>query len=111
MLLNSILLQAAAAPTGSGLGSITSLLPLLIIVVVFYFFMIRPQMKKQKDQNKFRQELQKGDKIVTIAGIHGKLVEIQDTTFTMEIEGGVRMKIEKSAVSMENSMALNKEVK
>jgi preprotein translocase subunit YajC len=94
-----------------GQNPIVSFLPILLIIVVFYFFMIRPQMKKQKDQNKFRQELQKGDKIVTIAGIHGKLVEIQDTTFTMEIEGGVRMKIEKSAVSMENSMALNKEVK
>ena len=107
MLLNSILLMAPQP----GQNPIVSFLPILLIIVVFYFFMIRPQMKKQKDQNKFRQELQKGDKIVTIAGIHGKLVEIQDTTFTMEIEGGVRMKIEKSAVSMENSMALNKEVK
>jgi preprotein translocase subunit YajC len=91
-----------------GQNPIISFLPIILIIVVFYFFMIRPQMKKQKDQNKFRQELQKGDKIVTIAGIHGKLVEIQDTTFTMEVEGGMRMKIEKSAVSMENSMALNK---
>jgi len=107
MLLNSILLMAPQP----GQNPIISFLPILLIIVVFYFFMIRPQMKKQKDQNKFRQELQKGDKIVTIAGIHGKLVEIQDTTFTMEIEGGVRMKIEKSAVSMENSMALNKEVR
>lgn len=91
-----------------GQNPIISFLPIILIIVVFYFFMIRPQMKKQKDQNKFRQELQKGDKIVTIAGIHGKIVEVQDTTFTMEVEGGMRMKIEKSAVSMENSMALNK---
>jgi preprotein translocase subunit YajC len=104
MLLNSILLMAPQP----GQNPIISFLPIILIIVVFYFFMIRPQMKKQKDQNKFRQELQKGDKIVTIAGIHGKLVEIQDTTFTMEVEGGMRMKIEKSAVSMENSMALNK---
>ncbi len=92
-----------------GQNPIISFLPILLIIVVFYFFMIRPQMKKQKQQNTFRQELKKGDKIVTIAGIHGKLVEVQDKTFIMEIEGGVRMKIEKSAVSMENSMALNKE--
>lgn len=104
MLLNSILLMAPQP----GQNPIMSFLPLILIIVVFYFFMIRPQMKKQKDQNKFRQELQKGDKIVTIAGIHGKIVEVQDTTFTMEVEGGMRMKIEKSAVSMENSMALNK---
>jgi preprotein translocase subunit YajC len=108
MLLNSILLQAAAAPTGSGLGSITSLLPLLIIVVVFYFFMIRPQMKKQKDQNKFRQEIKKGDKIVTVGGLHGKIAEVQDKTFIIEVEGGMRLKFEKSSVSMENSIALNK---
>jgi preprotein translocase subunit YajC len=104
MLLNSILLMAPQP----GQNPIISFLPIILIIVVFYFFMIRPQMKKQKDQNKFRQELQKGDKIVTIAGIHGKIVEVQDTTFTMEVEGGMRMKIEKSAVSMENSMALNK---
>jgi len=87
MLLNSILLMAPQP----GQNPIISFLPIILIIVVFYFFMIRPQMKKQKDQNKFRQELQKGDKIVTIAGIHGKLVEIQDTTFTMEVEGGMRM--------------------
>jgi preprotein translocase subunit YajC len=104
MTLNSILLMAPQP----GQNPIISFLPIILIVVVFYFFMIRPQMKKQKDQNKFRQELKKGDKIVTIAGIHGRLVDIQDKTFIMEIEGGVRMKIEKSAVSMENSMALNK---
>jgi preprotein translocase subunit YajC len=91
-----------------GQNPLISFLPILLIIVVFYFFMIRPQMKKQKDQNKFRQELKKGDKIVTVAGIHGKIADVQDTTFIMEIEGGVRMKIEKSAVSMENSMALNK---
>lgn len=104
MLLNSILLMAPQP----GQNPIVSFLPIILIIVVFYFFMIRPQMKKQKDQNKFRQELKKGDKIVTIAGIHGKIADIQDKTFIMEIEGGMRMKIEKSAVSMENSMALNK---
>ena len=104
MLLNSILLMAPQP----GQSPIMSFLPIVLIIVVFYFFMIRPQMKKQKEQGKFRQELKKGDKIVTIAGIHGKIAEVQETTFTMEIEGGVRMKIEKSAVSMENSMALNK---
>jgi preprotein translocase subunit YajC len=103
MLLNSILLQAAPAA-----NPMINIIFIGGIIVVFYFFMIRPQMKKQKEGNKFRQGLQKGDKIVTIAGIHGKIVEIQDTTFTMEVEGGMRMKIEKSAVSMENSMALNK---
>jgi len=108
MLLNSIILMGPPQP---GQSPIMSFLPILLIIVVFYFFMIRPQMKKQKDQNKFRQEIKKGDKVVTIAGIHGKIAEVQDTTFTLEIEGGVRMKIEKSAISMESSAVLNKEKK
>lgn len=75
------------------------ILPLILIVVVFYFFMIRPQMKKTKEEKKYRESLQKGDKVVTIGGIHGKIVEIQDTTFTIEVENNVRFKIEKNAVS------------
>jgi preprotein translocase subunit YajC len=83
-----------------------------LIFVVFYFFMIRPQMKKQKDQNKFREELKKGDKIVTIGGVHARITEIQDKTFTVEGEnGGAKLKIEKTAVSMESTMALQKNEK
>ena len=82
-------------------GGLTSLLPLVLIVIVFYFFMIRPQMKKAKDQKKFREALKKGDKIITIGGIHAKIVDIQDTTFTIEVENGAKMKIEKNAVSMD----------
>lgn len=107
MLLNSILLMAPQP----GQNPLVSFLPIILIIVVFYFFMIRPQMKKQKDHNKYRQELKKGDKIITIGGVHGKIVEIQDKTFIIEGEGGVRHKIEKSAVSVESSLALNKEDK
>ena len=86
---------------GSGMGQF---IPLLLIVVVFYFFMIRPQMKKAKDQKKFREALKKGDKIVTIGGIHGKIVEVADATFIIEVEGGNKLKIERNAVSMETSI-------
>jgi preprotein translocase subunit YajC len=89
-----------ASPEGEG-NAFTSLLPLLLVVVVFYFFMIRPQMKRSKEQKKFREAIKKGDKIITIGGIHGKIVEVQDTTFTIEVEGGVKMRIEKNAVSMD----------
>ncbi len=85
---------------------IMQFLPLILIMVVFYFFMIRPQMKKAKDQKKFRENIKKGDKIITIGGIHGKIIDVQDTTFLIEVEGGNRLKIEKSAVSMENSATL-----
>ncbi len=112
MLLNSILLDAApaagAAPAGGGLSSIMNILPIVVIVVVFYFFMIRPQMKKQKQQNTFRQEIKKGDKVVTIGGMHGKIAELNDKTFILEGEGGVRHKFERSSISMEHTMAVNK---
>lgn len=74
-------------------------LPLLLIIAVFYFFMIRPQVKKNKDQKKFREALKKGDKIVTIGGIHGKIIETGETTFIIETEDQSRLKIEKSAVA------------
>ncbi|MOA51361.1 preprotein translocase subunit YajC [compost metagenome] len=69
--------------------------------------MIRPQTKKMKDQKKFIEELKKGDKVVTIGGIFGKLVEIGDTYFMIEIDHNVRIKVQKSAISLENSKALN----
>ena len=70
-----------------------------LMIVIFYFFMIRPQRKKEKEAQSFRASLQKGDKIVTIGGLHGKIVETQDSTFTIETEGGSKMRIEKSAVA------------
>ena len=70
-----------------------------LMIFVFYFFMIRPQRKKAKDDKLFRESLGKGEKIVTIGGMHGKIVEVQETTFTVETESGARMRIEKSAVS------------
>ena len=97
----TILLQA-----GGGLG-VQQLIMFGLIAVVFYFFMIRPQMKKQKDQKKYVEELKKGDKIVTTAGIHGTIFEVAETTFLIEVEGGTRIRFDKSAVSLESSKALN----
>src|SRR5438874_1964100 len=99
----TILLQAGA----SGLGSYGSFVPLLLIIVVFYFFMIRPQVKKQKDQKKYVEELKKGDKVITTSGIHGKIVDVAETTFLVETEGGHKIRFEKSAISLEASKALN----
>jgi preprotein translocase subunit YajC len=76
------------------------------IALVFYFFMIRPQMKKSKDQKKYVTELKKGDKVVTTAGIHGRILEINDTTFLVEIDNG-KIRFDKSAISLEASKALN----
>ena len=88
-------------PSGKGGGGFSSLLFLFMIIAVFYFFMIRPQMKKSKDLKKFREALKKGDKIVTIGGIHGKIAEIKETTVIIEVEGQIRLKVERSAIAME----------
>lgn len=100
-----ILLQSA--PTGS--GSSVSLLLLGGMILVFYFFMIRPQAKKAKDAKKFQQNLQKGDKIVTIAGIHGTINKVnEDGTISLEVYPGSYLKTEKTAISVEWSQQLNK---
>ncbi len=90
---------------------LSQFIPLVLIIVVFYFFMIRPQLKKTKEQKKFRENIKVGDKIVTIGGIHGKISDVQDTTFMITVEGGVKFKIEKNAVSMDSSSLLGAEQK
>jgi preprotein translocase subunit YajC len=93
-------------------GGIMSFLPLIAIVVVFYFFMIRPQMKKAKDQKKYIEALKKGDKVLTIGGIYGKVVEVRDNgTILMEVEDGGKMLISKNAVSNESAATINQENK
>ncbi|MFH1121487.1 MAG: preprotein translocase subunit YajC [Bacteroidota bacterium] len=95
-MLSSILLMGPTGGQGSGYQS---LIFLGLIMVVFYFLFIRPQAKKAKDLKKFREALKKGDKIITIGGIHGKIIEVQETTFTIEVEDSSRLRVEKSAVA------------
>jgi preprotein translocase subunit YajC len=106
MNLLSILLMAPQQGQGSSQSTWWSFLPLILIVVVFYLFFIRPQMKRSKDQKKFRESLEKGQKVITIGGIHGRIVEIQDTTVTIEVEGQVRLRVEKSAIAIDHSQTL-----
>jgi preprotein translocase subunit YajC len=100
-MISTILIQAM------GGGAYSSYIMMGLIVVVFYFFMIRPQIKKQKDQKKYVDEMKKGDKIITTAGIHGKVVEIADTTILVEVDNGVKIRFDKSAISLESSKSLN----
>ena len=88
-----ILLQTA----GTGMSS---LIMFGMIFAVMYFFMIRPQIKKQKKEREYRLALKKGDKVVTIGGIHGKINDVQEDTFIVEVMAGNTLKIEKTAVSM-----------
>jgi preprotein translocase subunit YajC len=68
------------------------------MVLIFYFFMIRPQMKKQKELKNFRENLKAGDKVVTIGGIHGKILEVSDTTVLVQAEG-TKLRFDKSAIA------------
>ncbi len=89
------------------MGDLGQFLPLLLIFVVAYFFMIRPQMKRQKDEKKFTEALKKGDRIITKSGLHGKVVELNDKDFSCVIETMAgRLKFDRSAISMEMSKKL-----
>ncbi|TXI83692.1 MAG: preprotein translocase subunit YajC [Crocinitomicaceae bacterium] len=79
-------------------GGMSQIVMLLLIVVVFYFFMIRPQQKKQKEQKNFRANLAPGDKVVTIGGIHGKILEVTDSTVLLNCEGS-KIRFAKSAIA------------
>jgi preprotein translocase subunit YajC len=88
------------------MGQLTQFAPFLLMFVVIYFFMIRPQQKKAKSEKEFESTLKIGDKIITKSGIHGKVSELAETTVIVETMSG-KLKMERSAISMEMSAALN----
>lgn len=105
--LNAILLMAP--PSGQDQSPWPTFLMMGGIILVFWLFMIRPQAKKAKEQKKYIDNLQKGDKIVTIAGIHGTVNKVnEDGTLNLEVSPGSYLKIEKSAISQEWSANVNK---
>ena len=107
MNLHGILLNMGQGAQGG--SSSFSLLFMGAMILVFWLFMIRPQAKKAKLQKTFINDLKKGDKVVTIAGIHGTINKVnEDGTLSLEVSPGSYLKIEKSTISMEMSAALNK---
>ncbi len=103
MIYNILLLGGGAAAEGGEKSALGSFLPLVFIMVIFYFFMIRPQMRKQKEIKKHRESLSVGDKVVTIGGIHGKIIDMDESTVTLEVAEKTRIKFEKSAISAEST--------
>ncbi len=96
-MLNSILLQAAGGAADQG-GGMMSILMIVALIAIFYFFMIRPQSKKQKEIKKFREAMQKGDKVTTAGGIHGKIKEIKDDVIVLQIDDNVKITVDKAMV-------------
>ncbi len=109
-MLNYILLQAAGAPAQQGSGWSTMIM-LVLLVAVFYFFMIRPQQKKQKELQKQRDALKKGDKVISAGGIYGIIKEVQENAFLVEIAKDTVVKFDKGSiyVSAEDAQQAPKE--
>ena len=105
----NFLTQLLMMPQGGEEGGspLTSMLPFILILVVIYFFMIRPQSKKAKEQRKFKEEIKKGDKVITIGGIHGKILELRETDMILEVGNGLKLTVQRDAISMEATHALH----
>jgi len=111
MNLVSIFLAPTTTTTAPQNGMMGMLVPMLLIFVVFYFFMIRPQNKKQKEIQKARAAIKSGDKVVTSGGIYGRVKDVKDDSFVIEISENVRIRVEKSAVFAAASEAVAEEKK
>lgn len=90
------------------MGDIGQFLPMILIFAVAYFFMIRPQMKRQKDEKRFAAELKRGDRVITKSGLHGKVLELNDKDYSCVLETMAgKLKFDRSAISLEMSKKLN----
>ncbi len=93
-------LQVGGAPSASASSSlIGSLLPFLLIIVIFYFFLIRPQNKKQKETQKMLDALKKGDKVITIGGIHGTVSSVKENTVIVKVDDDCKLEFNRTAIS------------
>lgn len=97
----TFMLQAAPAQQGGGGASMWIML--ILIFVVMWLFMIRPQRKQQKELEKFRSELKKGDKVITAGGIYGTIAEIQDTTVLIKVDGEVKIRVDKTSIMRDST--------
>ena len=106
MLINTFLLQAAAPQQGN--GALMTILMFGAIFVVMYLFMIRPQRKQQKELNEFRNSLKKGDKVVTVGGIYGEIVEVNEKTALIKVDGDVKLRVDKQGLVKDYSESAQK---
>ncbi|WP_339874528.1 preprotein translocase subunit YajC [uncultured Algoriphagus sp.] len=98
-MISTVLAQAAAG----GSGILGQVFLFGSIILIMYFFMIRPQQKKQKESKKFIEEIKKGDEVVTIGGLHGKVFSVESDAVMLELDRGLKVKVEKSAISLDFS--------
>ena len=105
--MNSFILQAAAGQAGGG-SSLSFILMMVLIFGVMYLLMIRPQQKRQKELNKFRDALKKGDKIITAGGIYATVKSVEESTVLIEVDSNVTLRIDKSMIMKDPSDIIQK---
>lgn len=103
MTLNTILLQGGAQGTAQTGSNWSFIVMMVLIFVVMYFFMIRPQQKRQKELNKFRNSLENGTKVITAGGIYGTVKEVSEDSVLIEVDNGVKLRVAKSMVMRDPS--------
>ncbi|MDR2659782.1 MAG: preprotein translocase subunit YajC [Spirochaetaceae bacterium] len=91
--------QGAGAPPPSGMEQLISFAPFILIIAIFYFLIIRPQNKKQKETQKMLSELKKGDKVVSIGGIHGTIAAVKDSSILLKVDDNVKIELSRNAIA------------
>ena len=99
MLTTFLALAQTAAPAGAGPNPLASFIPIILIFIIMYFVLFRPQMRRQKEQQRLVSTLKTGDRVVTASGIHGMITNVKDTTVTVKVADNVKIEMEKSAVT------------
>lgn len=95
-----ILQESTSSP---GFGGLRMFLPLLLIFVVFYLFIIRPQQKREKKRKAMIEAVKRGNKVVTAGGIHGKIHQVDESSVLLDVDGGVKLRIEKNSIASVNT--------
>ena len=93
----AVILQESSG--ASGFGGLGMFLPLLLIFLVFYLFIIRPQQKREKKRKAMIEAVKRGDKVVTAGGVHGKVHQVDETSVLLDVDGGVKLRIEKNSLA------------
>jgi preprotein translocase subunit YajC len=102
--------QGAGGAPASGMEQLVSFAPFILIIAIFYFLIIRPQNKKQKETQRMLSELKKGDKVVTIGGIHGTIASVKDSSLLIKIDDNVKVEINRNAVASVTSVAREEKI-
>ena len=95
----SLLMAAPPAGDGGGAGGIMTFLPFIAIIAIFYFLIIRPQNKKQKETQKMLSALKKGDRIVTVGGVHGTIQSVREQSVYVKVDDNTKIEFSRSAIS------------